>query len=192
MGKADLGQNIEGNKKLDDDHAEDREIELRDDSSFIRPTEEDVAVTKASRWVRSALGLKELKSLWHERLGKTYSALWKFDSAIIALQEAIKLDEQSWRSLEGLANALSYRDGTPVSAVLEMEKALKILRNENLDEEGKNSLVENLMSLAEWQTSLHQLDSAIKLYDEVLTVDPKNYEARCGILKTLFTSGYEE
>ena len=184
-------------KKLDDDHDTNEIIgidDIDDSSNYINLSEDDAkAVTKAAKWVQDALSVKALNSLWYERLGATYRSFSEYELAISSLTKAVELDELSWRSIEHLAYTLVEKNNDHLSAVSEMEKALKILRRiEKPGEEERSSTLKDLMCLAEWRTNLHQLDSALEIYKEVLGVDPKNYEARSGILKTLLTSGYEE
>jgi tetratricopeptide (TPR) repeat protein len=138
------------------------------------------------------LEVQNLGSLWYERLGETYLALFEQKPAMDAFTEAIKLDHQNWRCFEGLANAFAEKDNLP-SAISEMEKALELLREiKERDESEGNSFLGDLLLMADWHTELHQLERAIKYYQEATHVDPYKYEAHYKLFKTLVATSKEE
>ncbi|KAH8592092.1 hypothetical protein B0O99DRAFT_689874 [Bisporella sp. PMI_857] len=211
------GSESEGDDSVDEDEDEDEDqdevVEDEPDEEESVEDEEDdksdagsssssetdapavpALIVSAARWVQEALKIQELDSLWHERLGQTYSAAYNHENAIKEYEKATQdFDDPSWQSFQGLALAYGthYLADLP-KAVSTMERALDLLRKDDSpSEEIQSCVLRNLIQLADWRARLLQSDVAIKLYEEALTVDPNSSEARAKLLKITLTIGHD-
>ena len=150
-------------------------------------------VARAEEWAAGALDGETRNSLWYEHLGITYLSVEASEEAVTAFKSAQGLDEKNWRATEGLA--LAYEKSKNYeAAVAEMKKAVEGMHeDDDLDEDDrKQKMFDDLLSLAEWQAQLKVMTDAMKCYEEALQLDLDNSKAQFKMLRLMLTNGQDQ
>lgn len=131
-------------------------------------------------WCQQTLGIKELDSLWYERLAQTYRTEGLFTKAIETYEKALALPDADTNCLEGLAIALA-EDDRLLEACTKMTEAVQFLEQDQ--EANKERLTDDYKCLGRWKDQLQQAASAIEYTQKALDLTPSDAEARFSLLQ---------
>lgn len=180
----------DGNKDTIDDSSDD---DMKSNSCYKhRPSPVAQGVIRAEEWAQKALNVKDKDTLWHERLGQTYLSFDDPTSAIKAFEASLRLDENSWRCVEGLASAHEELENY-LSACNEMNRAMiQLEKDESLDKiKRQDKILQYLSNLADWNAQLERITEAIECYQKALELDVNTNEVQYKLLKLMLTSERE-
>ena len=152
--------------------------------------------------MQKALEVKGEDSLWYERIGETCYKAGEFETAIHNFNKAEQLPPYHWKVNEGRALANAKLDKLE-DACHNMSLVLDVLRQKVIMANGSDlsadddceMLVQCLNTFASWKKRLeetNQVVELVKLYEEVLRLNPLEHRTRCDLLQLLCEQKREE
>ncbi|EXJ54057.1 hypothetical protein A1O7_09394 [Cladophialophora yegresii CBS 114405] len=170
-----------------------------------RSLEEDVF--DAAAWVQQALSLNDanLDALWYERIAETFAQNYEPAAAKQQCEKAKDLGggwsvDEIWAvAVENMSQDegdLVRKEELRTLACSRLETVVEHLRSSfqtpEAEDDARQSLVRNLVRLADWQAELKCLDRAFTLYEEALAMDQGNHFTRGVLLKAIYAEQREE